>query len=251
MKIAISGKGGVGKTTFAALLAHSFANDGLKVIAIDADPDANLASALGFPSELEITPLIEMKELIKERVGVAPDEATLYFKMNPKVDDIPDRFSVEKDNIKLMAMGTVRRGGSGCVCPENVMIKQLLNHLLIQRDEVVIIDFEAGIEHLGRGTAQFVDQLLVVVESTIPGVQTFNRISKLAADLKIKNVAPVANKIHKKEDIERIREAINQEVWCAIPFSDSLRDYNNKVEDTVIEEINNLKIKLQKELKHG
>ena len=139
MKIAVSGKGGAGKTTVAALLINSFAQDGFKVIAIDADPDANLASALGFPGDAAITPLVDLKELIKERVGAEPGSATVYFTMNPRVDDIPERFSVVKGPVKLMVMGTIRRGGSGCACPENVMVRQLISHLLIQRDEVVVM----------------------------------------------------------------------------------------------------------------
>ena len=252
MKIAVSGKGGVGKTTITALLAHSYSKDGLKVIVIDADPDANLASTLGFPKDTKITPLVDLKDLIRERVGAEPGQATVYFKMNPKVDDIPEKFSVVKDNIKLMAMGTIRRGGSGCACPENVMVKQLLSHLLIQRDEVVILDMEAGIEHLGRGTSKFVDQLLVVLEPTNSSIQTFSRIMKLAADLGIKRIVPVANKIRNDDDIERIRNGIDMDIWCAIPQTDSLADYcGGSVEEKITNEINNLKIKLQKELKDG
>lgn len=252
MKIAVSGKGGVGKTTITALLTHSFVKDGLKVITIDADPDANLAHTLGFPEDVTITPLVELKDLIKERVGAEPGKATVYFKMNPKVDDIPDKFAVKKGNIKLMAMGTIRRGGSGCACPENVMVRQLLSHLLIQRDEVVILDMEAGIEHLGRGTSKFVDQMLVVLEPTNSSIQTFNRIKKLATDLGIKKIIPVANKIKNNDDIERIKKGIESDIWCIIPQTDSLADYNGGVVDeNVANEINNLKIKLQKELNNG
>lgn len=248
MKIAISGKGGVGKTTIAALLIRSFAADRYKVIAIDADPDANLATAIGFPRDLVITPLVELKDLIRERVGAEPGKATVYFTMNPKVDDIPEKFSVVKDTIKLMVMGTIRRGGSGCACPENVMVKQLLNHLLIQRDEVVIIDMEAGIEHLGRGTAQFVEAMIVVVEPTLASTQTYQRVCKLAADLHIKKIVPVANKIKREEDVAYIKKAIQTEPYCIIPYLESLGDYSGgPVEQKISDEINKLKIQLQKE----
>lgn len=252
MKIAVSGKGGVGKTTITALLAHSLTKDGLKVIVIDADPDANLASTLGFPKETKITPLVELKDIIRERVGAGPGQATVYFKMNPKVDDIPEKFSVVQGNIKLMAMGTIRSGGAGCACPENAFVKQLISHLLIQRDEVVIIDMEAGIEHLGRGTAQFVDQLLVVVEPTNSSIDTYERIVKLAGDLNIKQIAIVANKIQDNSDLERIKNETSADIWCAIPYTKSLGDYSGgTIEEKVGNEINKLKIKLQKELNNG
>ncbi len=219
---------------------------GKKVIAIDADPDANLANTLGFPEEVEITPLVEMKELIRERVGAAPGEATVYFKLNPKVDDIPDTFSVEHEKIKLMVMGTVRRGGSGCVCPENVMLKELLNHLLIQRDEVVLLDMEAGIEHLGRGTARFVEVLLAVVEPTTSSIHTFHRIKKLTDDLHIKNLAVIANQIRDEAELERIKSETGMEPWCVIPFADSLRDYHgDTIDETIAVEINKVKEKIE------
>ncbi|MFC1584079.1 AAA family ATPase [Fibrobacterota bacterium] len=252
LKIAISGKGGVGKTTIAAMLARAFSDEGAKVFTIDADPDANLANALGFSEEQEITPLAEMKELIKERVGAEPGKSTVYFTMNPKVDDIPDRFSVEKDGIKHMVMGTVRRGGGGCVCPENVMVKQLLSHLLVARDEIVIIDMEAGIEHLGRGTAQFVDLLLVVVEATTSSLQTFDRIKKLAGDLNIKQIAVIANKVRKPEDLERIISETGAEVLSAVPYDETLLDYRGfSINGETKEEIYKVKNKLEQELTHG
>ena len=149
MKIAVSGKGGVGKTTLSATLSKLFADEGRKVIAIDADPDTNLASALGIKDADKITPLVELKELIKERTGSTSDEYGKFFKLNPTVADLPEKYSVSCNGLRLMTLGTIKRGGSGCACPEGVMLKALLNHLILQRDEVVIIDMEAGIEHLG------------------------------------------------------------------------------------------------------
>ena len=205
MKIAISGKGGVGKTTLAALLAKAYVRDGQKVLAIDADPDANLGQTLGFPDFARITPIVEMGQLIEERTGAKPGTVGQFFKLNPKVDDIPDKYFVEDKGIRLMLMGTVRSGGSGCTCPENAFLKTLLLHLLLERKDVVILDLEAGIEHLGRGTAQGVDALIIVVEPGKRSINTAHKIKKLAEDLKIKNLFLVGNKIRHKEDEEFIK----------------------------------------------
>ena len=252
LKLAVSGKGGVGKTTVSALMAKAFRQQGLKVIAIDADPDANLARALGIPQDLEITPLVELKELITERVGAEPGTAAVYFQLNPRVDDIPDRFAAVIDGIKLMVMGTIRRGGSGCACPENVMVKQLINHLLLQRDEVLIMDMEAGIEHLGRGTAQFVDLLAVVVEPTSASLQTFTRIKKLSSDLGLKKMAVVANRVRSPQDLERIRSEIRTEPWCVLPYSETLIDYaGGPVGDDVSVALADFLSRIRQELKNG
>ncbi|MFQ5875177.1 MAG: AAA family ATPase [Dehalococcoidia bacterium] len=201
-KIAIGGKGGVGKTTLVALLAHIYASEGWDVLAIDADPNANLASALGLPEELAagITPIAEMSELIAERTGAEPGGFGVLFKMNPRVDDIPDRFSATHRGIKLLVMGTVRRGGGGCVCPESVLLKNLVTHLLLHRSEVVILDMEAGIEHLGRATAQAVDALIVVVEPGLRSLQTAQTIKRLASDIGIPRLYAVGNKVRNKAD---------------------------------------------------
>src|SRR5512136_209309 len=183
MKLAISGKGGVGKTLLAALLSREYAGNGYEVLAIDADPDTNLASALGFPDPDEITPISEMKELIEERTGVIPGQPGVMFKLNPKVDDIPEKFARKIDGIRLMVMGKIKKGGSGCYCAENTLLQALIVHLLLARNEVVILDMAAGIEHLGRATAKYVDKLIVVVEPGRKSVETALRIKKLAQDI--------------------------------------------------------------------
>ncbi len=202
MKLAIAGKGGVGKTTLASLLAMVYSAQGKKVIAIDADPDANLASALGIPEEeaRAIVPIVELSDLIEERTGAKPGTAGTFFKLNPKVDDIPDRFSVQKDNVKLMVMGTVKAGGSGCVCPESTLLKSLLSHLLLERLEVVIMDMDAGLEHLGRGTAQAVDAFIIVVEPGRRSFQTAEAVKKLAEDLGVGRSYVVGSKTQSDAD---------------------------------------------------
>jgi CO dehydrogenase maturation factor len=208
MKVAISGKGGVGKTTLAGVMARILADRGKKVLAIDADPDANLASALGFPKEMveEVTPLVAMTPLVEERTGAKKGTYGAMFKLNPKVDDLPDQLGVSYRGIKLLILGSISQGGGGCFCPENVLLKGLMRHLFVGRDEVVIVDMEAGLEHLGRGSTEFVDALIVVVEPGLRSIGTTKQIRKLAADLGVKRVLIVGNKITTEEDRKIIEE---------------------------------------------
>lgn len=207
LKLAISGKGGVGKTTLSSLLARIYAARGHTVIAIDANPDANFGAALGIPAdEIEkITPIAEMDQLIEERTGAKPGTSAPFFKLNPKVDDIPDRYSVQKDGIKLLMLGTVQTGGAGCICPESTLLKALLSHLILRRDETVILDMDAGVEHLARGTVRAVDAFIVVVEPGLRSVQTARSVKKLAADLGVRKTYVVGNKINGREDEEFVR----------------------------------------------
>ncbi|MBI4322449.1 MAG: AAA family ATPase [Chloroflexi bacterium] len=209
-KLAITGKGGVGKTTLAALLSRLFASEGRGVLAIDADPDANLASAIGFSPDAAslITPIVELKDLIEERTGAKPGSSAPFFRLNPKVDDIPDRFGGVHAGVKLVEMGTVKTGGAGCVCPENVLLKQFLRYVLVNRPEVVIVDMEAGIEHLGRGTAESVDALIVVVEPGRRSLQTAETIKRLAADIGLNRCFVVGSKVTTDESREFIVKAL-------------------------------------------
>ncbi|HEY94613.1 MAG TPA: AAA family ATPase [Dehalococcoidia bacterium] len=202
MKIAISGKGGVGKTLLASLLAKIFAQSGYSVIAVDADPDANLAATLGFPDPNNITPISEMADLIEERTGARPGQSAPYFKLNPKVDDIPEKFAKKMDGIRLMLMGRVKRGGAGCYCPESALLQTLMSHLLLARNEVVIMDMEAGIEHLGRGTARAVDKLIIVVEPGRRSIETASSIKGLASEIGLENLVVVGNKVRNESDRE-------------------------------------------------
>ena len=197
MKIAISGKGGVGKTTLAALLAQVYADAGRNVLAVDADPSPCLAGALGFPAEerSQLHPISEMDELIYERTGAKPGTTGGFFTINPRVDDIPGRFSVQYRDVRLLEMGSVDTGGSGCICPESAMLKSLFTHLLFRKDDVLILDMYAGVEHLGRATVDFVDAMLIVVEPTRRSLGTATQIKTLAEDIGLTRFWLVGNKV--------------------------------------------------------
>lgn len=219
MKIAVTGKGGVGKTTIAVLMAGILSDSGNKVMVIDADPDMNVATVLGIPKEKNVTPIVELKGLMAERTGTKVGEPAPFFTMNPKVDDIPEKYCLEQRGIKLLVMGTVRVGGGGCACPENAFLKTLLSHLMVARKEWVILDMEAGIEHIGRGTAIGVDEMLVVVEASRVSIDTAYRIDKLSKDIGIKSIRIIGNKIRSPEEKNFIEE--NTEGLEFLGFIDS------------------------------
>jgi CO dehydrogenase maturation factor len=202
MKLAISGKGGVGKTTLAALLAQVYADAGHQVLAADADPSPCLAGALGFPQELraQLHPIAEMDALIEERTGAKPGTIGGFFTLNPRVDDIPERFSVLYKGVRLLEMGSVDTGGSGCICPEAAMLKTLFTHLLFRKDDVLILDMYAGVEHLGRATVDFVDAMLIVVEPTRRSLGTATQIKQLAIDIGLTRCWLVGNKVLNEDE---------------------------------------------------
>lgn len=202
MKLAISGKGGVGKTTLTALLAQVYADAGRDVLAVDADPAPCLAGALGFPPDLRahLRPIAEMDALIEERTGAKPGTVGGFFTLNPRVDDLPERFSATHRGVRLLEMGSVDLGGSGCICPESAMLKTLFTHLLFRQDDVLILDMYAGVEHLGRATVDFVDALIVVVEPTRRSLGTAAQIKKLAADIGLTRLWLVGNKVRDEEE---------------------------------------------------
>ncbi len=207
MKLAISGKGGVGKTTLAALLAQVYADQSRDVLAADGDPSPCLAGALGFPDELRarLHPIAEMDELIEERTGAKPGASGGFFTLNPRVDDLPERFSVVHRGVRLLEMGAVDLGGSGCICPESAMLKTLITHLLFRKDDVLILDMYAGVEHLGRATVDFVDAMIVVVEPTRRSLGTAVQIKKLANDIGLTRLWLVGNKVQNEDEAEFLR----------------------------------------------
>ena len=211
MKLAITGKGGVGKTTLSSTLARLYADEGRTVLAADVDPDANLGLALGLSQEEvdQIIPISKMRDLAKERTGASDDNK--FYKLNPYVADIPEKFAKTVNGVKLLVMGTVDVGGSGCVCPEHVMLKSILSSLTYRKNDVVIMDMEAGLEHLGRGTAMNMDQFVVVIERGARSVQTYRNVKRLAKDLGIKRVRVVANKVRDAQDEAFIRQSIPEE----------------------------------------
>jgi len=225
MKIAITGKGGVGKTTFAGVLSKVLAEDGYGVLAVDADPDANLPMALGIPEEKlsSITPLSEIKDIIAKRTEAVPGVFGQMFKLNPKVDDIPEKYCIEHDGIKLLVMGTVKAGGSGCICPEHAFLRALMQHLLLTPQEALIMDMEAGIEHLGRATADCVDAFIVVAEPGQRSIQTLKTIKKLALDIGIQKIFVVGNKIRTNEEKSFIINACeNISILGFLPYDAAL-----------------------------
>ena len=223
MKLAVSGKGGVGKTTFSSLLIRTFNQMGKRVLAIDADPDANLAAGLGIKDADKIIPISEMKELVFERTGAQPGSIGGFFKLNPTVDDLPDAVSTTMGKIKLMRLGGVKKGGSGCICPESTLLRALVMHIVLARDEVVVMDMEAGIEHLGRATAKAVDKLIVVVEPGRRSIETAEHIRRLAREIGLNHIAVVGNKIRNINDEQFLKKHLHDfEFLGFLPYDDAL-----------------------------
>jgi CO dehydrogenase maturation factor len=227
MKLAITGKGGTGKSTIAGILAHYYKNDGYKVLAVDADPDANLASAIGIPAEKasSIIPISEQRKLIKERTGANPGQFGQLFKMNPTVHDIPDEFCIDYQGIKLLVMGAIRKGGSGCACPENVLLRSLLSEIILNRDEVIIVDMEAGIEHLGRATASSIDKMIIIVEPGSRSISTAKTIMRMAKEIAIQSFVIVGNKLQDEKQKEWISKKFSQDqILGMISYHEIIRD---------------------------
>ncbi len=224
MKIAIGGKGGVGKTTVCAVWAQLFAADGFDVMAVDADPNTNLCSAFGLDSGQSPEPLISMKELIGERTGTGKDTVGAYFRMNPKVSDLPDEYSVEINGLKLLVLGGITHGGAGCACPEGAFLKALLTHTILQRREVVLVDLAAGVEFMGRASIQGIDGLVIVVEPGSRSIETAMNMAKMAKELGVKQTAAIINKITEPAQPETIQSQLSDiPVLACIEYSGAVQ----------------------------
>ncbi len=257
MKIAVTGKGGVGKTTLSSILSYLFASEGKRVISVDADPDANLASALGIPKEesKKIRPIADLGELIEERTGAKPGSMGGIFRLNPKVDDLPEGLGYRLDGIILLVMGKSKAAASGCYCPENVLLRRLLKHLVVERDEVVIVDMEAGIEHLTRGTAESVDAFIVVVEPGQRSMQTAIVVRDMAKELGVKKVFVVANKVRDDKDLSFIKSEIgDMELIGHITFNNAIMEADIKgaspfsFSPQTVDEVKNIKAIIEKSI---
>jgi CO dehydrogenase maturation factor len=164
-----------------------------------------------------------MKELVCERTGAQPGSIGGYFSLNPKVDDLPDSLSAKFEKIKLMRLGGVQKGGAGCICPESSLLKALVRHVVLQRDEVVVMDMEAGIEHLGRATAKAVDKLIVVVEPGRRSIDTAGHIKQLASEIQLNHIVVVGNKIRSAKDETFLRSHLSDYDFLGfLPYDDAL-----------------------------
>jgi CO dehydrogenase maturation factor len=224
-KIAVCGKGGVGKTTFTSLLVWCLAEQGREIYAIDADVNPTLAEALGFPPDVvrEIRPIIDMTDLIEERTGAKSGEYGSYFKTNPSVKDIPEKFSRNIKNIHFLMMGAMRGADQGCACAENAMLRSLVTHLILREKETVIMDMVAGTEHMGRGTAKGVDAMFLVVEPGTRSVKAAREIDKMAGDLGIQNKYVIGNKIRSPGDEDFLKKEMGDMVLAGfLPLSEEV-----------------------------
>ncbi len=226
MKLAISGKGGVGKSTLAAVLSLLLARQGKRVLALDCDPDANLAVALGMSEDERsgIVPISEQAALIEERTGAKVKRYGQMFKLNPEVADIADDYALKHEGVELLVLGAVDSGGGGCACPEGVLIRALVADLILYKDEILIMDMEAGVEHLGRATSRGVDAMLVVVEPGQNSLDCAGRIVRMAKQIGIRDIRFVANKVNDAEDEAFIRAALEDgELMEVLPYSNAIR----------------------------
>lgn len=221
MKIAISGKGGVGKTTIMAMIAQALKKKGNEVLIIDADPSPHMAQTIGVANPEEITPIADMKKMLTERAGKV--EGSPFYNINPKIDDLPTKFMVETQGLKLMVLGAIETAEGGCACAENTVLKRLLTKLLLSPSQTILLDMEAGVEHLGRGTIAGVDNLLIVVIPTRSSIRTSLKIKRLALESGIDGIFFVGNKVEDQEDQDFLKKGLGEEPIAFFPNSNAIR----------------------------
>ena len=238
MKIAVSGKGGVGKSTVAASIALILAQRDMRVLALDADPDANLAAALGIPRTTRITPISSEIALIEERTEANVNEYGRVFKLNPEVSDLMEKLALKYNGVELLVLGAVRKGGSGCACPESSFIKAFVNDLVLYKNETLVMDMEAGIEHLGRATAMGVDVMFVVVEPGQRSLDCAAAVVNMSKEIGLKKFVIIGNKVTCDDDKRYIADGIAKlsaeangqsshpaiKVAAFLPYSEGIRN---------------------------
>ena len=234
MKIAISGKGGVGKTTIMALIAREFKNQGKDVLVIDADPSPHMAETLGIRNAEDITPIADMTKILVERSGKTPGSP--FYQLNPEVNDLLKDYMIEQDGYKLMVLGAIQTAEGGCACPENHVLRKMLKKMLLTADDVVLLDMEAGIEHLGRGTIVGVDHLLIVVIPSKSSIRTALKIKKLADDVQIPHVWFVGNLVQDEEDKLFLQEGLGVNPVACFPNSQNIRNAERNETPVIIVE---------------
>ncbi len=255
-RVAIGGKGGVGKTTVCGVLAQLLAKSGLDVLAIDADPDTNLAAALGATAVQVPESIINMKKLISERTGTDKNATGAYFRMNPEVGDIPEKYWVEINGLKLFVLGGITRAGAGCACAEGSFLRALLTHTMLNRKEAIIVDLEAGVECMGRSSIEGINALIVVVEPGSRSIETALNISQMAKSLNIKQVSAIINKVTDDSQIEQIRSQLGAiPVLTAIKYTPEIQradmDRSNVLDSapSLVEKLSEAKDVLMKMIK--
>ena len=244
MKIAISGKGGVGKTTIMALIARELKKKGKKVLVIDADPSPHMAETLGVKNPEQITPIADMTKLLAERAEKTPGSP--FYQLNPQVNDLLKDFMIEQDGMKLMVLGAIQKADGGCACPESHVLRKMLKKMLLTADEVVLLDMEAGVEHLGRGTVAGVDHLLIVVIPSKSSIRTAMKIKKLAEEVQIANISFIGNLVQGEEDEKFLTEGLGEKPVVFFPDSTAIRqaERNEIPVIRIDEQLNNAPLKL-------